>query len=170
MKKTVLFIALAALLMAEEPQPFKAKSIQPVQPFTGKITQLQQKLDPMFDIPLDKYPKWHCEAVLKNGHKATFISVKSMMQVFLHQDYFLKRGLLEDHIDKIYIKDYLTGEQANAKQAVYVFGSRIIGPHGDDLIPFASEANAKLFMMKNGGTKLLPYAKITAGLLRYLDM
>ena len=170
MKKTVFFIALATLLMAEGPQPFKAKTVQPAQPFTGKITQLRQKLDPMYDIPLDKYPKWHCEAVLKNGHKATFISVKSMMQVFLHQDYFIKRGLLEDTIDKIYISDYLSGEKVDAKQAMYVFGSRIVGPHGDDLIPFASESNAKLFMMKNGGTKLLPYAKITAGLLRYLDM
>jgi len=169
-KKTVFFIALATLLMAEGPQPFKAKTVQPAQPFTGKITQLRQKLDPMYDIPLDKYPKWHCEAVLKNGHKATFISVKSMMQVFLHQDYFIKRGLLEDTIDKIYISDYLSGEKVDAKQAMYVFGSRIVGPHGDDLIPFASESNAKLFMMKNGGTKLLPYAKITAGLLRYLDM
>ena len=53
---------------------------------------------------------------------------------------------------------------------MYVFGSKVIGPHGDDLIPFASEGNAKLFMMKHGGTKLLPYSKITAGLLRYLDM
>jgi len=169
-KKTVLFISLAALLMAEGPQPFKAKTVQPVQPFTGKITQLQQKLDPVYGIPLDKYPKWHCEATLKNGHKATFISVKSMMQVYLHQDYFIKRNLLEDTINKIYIKDYLSGEKVDAKQAVYVFGSRIVGPHGDDLIPFASESNAKLFMMKNGGTKLLPYAKITTGLLRYLDM
>ena len=170
MKKLIILVVLGGLLMAETPKPFKAKSVQPAQPFTGKITQLEQKLDPMFSISLDKYPKWHCEALLENGHKAEFISVKSMMQVYLHQEYFLKRNLLEDSINKIYIKDYLTGEQADAKQAVYVFGSRIIGPHGDDLIPFVTETNAKLFMMKHGGTKLLPYSKITAGLLRYLDM
>jgi len=166
----MVLIVLGVCLMAEAPKPFHAKTVQPVQPFTGKITQLEEKLDPMFSISLDKYPKWHASALLKNGHKAEFISVKSMMQVYMHQDYFLKRNLLEDNIDKIYIKDYLTGEQADAKQAVYVFGSRIIGPHGDDLIPFATETNAKLFMMKHGGTKLLPYSKITAGLLRYLDM
>lgn len=170
MKKYIAWILCGGLVMAGQVQPFKAKSIQPAQPFTGKITQLQQKLDPMFSIPLDKYPKWHAEAILKNGHKAEFISVKSMMQVYLHQDYFLKRKQLEDKIDKIIIKDYLTGEKKDAKSAVYVFGSRIVGPHGDDLIPFATETNAKLFMIKNGGTKLLPYGKITAGLLRYLDM
>ncbi len=170
MKKIILLISVASLLMAETPQPFKAKTVQSTQPFTGSITKLQEKLDPVFSIPMDKYPKWHCEAVLKNGHTETFISVKSMMQVYLHQEYFLKRNLLKDKIDKIYVKDYLTGEKVNAKQAVYVFGSRIEGPHGDDLIPFSTETNAKLFMMKHGGTKLLPYSKITTGLLRYLDM
>jgi len=170
MKKLMVLIVLGAWLMAEAPKPFHAKTVQPVQPFTGKITQLEQKLDPMFGISLDKYHKWHTSALLRNGHKAAFISVKSMMQVYMHQDYFLKRNLLEDKIDKIFIKDYLTGEKVNAKQSVYVFGSKVIGPHGDDLIPFASESNAKLFMMKHGGTKLLPYSKITAGLLRYLDM
>ena len=170
MKKLIVLFVLGTLLMAETAKPFNAKSVQPVHPFTGKITQLEQKLDPMFNISLEKYPKWHCEAQLTNGHKAVFISVKSMMQVYLHQNYFLKHHLLEDKIDKIYIKDYLSGEKTNAKQAVYVFGSRIVGPHGDDLIPFASESNAKLFMMKHGGSKLLPYSKITAGLLRYLDM
>ena len=167
MKKIVLYVCVGMVLMAEQAQPIKENKAQP---FTKKIMQLQQKLDPMFSIPLDKYPKWHCEAILKNGHNATFISVKSMMQVYLHQAYFLKHNLLEDKIEKIYIKDYLTGEKSDAKRAVYVFGSRVVGPHGDDLIPFASEANAKLFMMKNGGTKLLPYAKITIALLRYLDM
>jgi len=170
MKKLILLVTLGRLLMAGQPQPFKTKTLQPTQPFTGKIMQLKQKLDPMFSISLDKYPKWHATALLNNGHEAVFISVKSMMQVYLHQAYFLKRHLLEDSIDKIYIQDYLTGKKADAKTSVFVFGSRIVGPHGDDLIPFETETNAKIFMLKNGGTKLLPYAKITAGLLRYLDM
>jgi len=139
-------------------------------PFTGKITQLQTQLDPAYEMPLNKYPKWHCEATLKNGHKATFISVKSMMQVYFHQDYFKRHKLLEDDISQIFIKDFISEQKIEADKAVYLFGSRIIGPHGDDLIPFSSEANAKLFQMKNGGTKILPFAKLTKGLIRYLDM
>jgi len=138
-------------------------------PFTGKIKQLEQKLDPTYEIPLKQFPKWHCEAVLKNGKKVEFISVKSMMQVYFHQQYFQKHKLLDDDIQSLYVKDFISGQKIDAKKAVYLFGSRMIGPHGDDLIPFSSEANAKLFIMKNGGTKILPYEKLTIGLMRYLD-
>lgn len=140
------------------------------QPFTGKIMQLKQRLDPVYQIPLGKYPKWECEAVLKNGTKVPFVSVKSMMQVYRHQPYFRKHGILEDEIEKLYVKDYLNGIKVDASKAVYLFGSRVLGPHGDDLIPFASKENAKLFMMKNGGTKILPFQKLSSGLIRYLDM
>ena len=137
----------------------------------GEIKLLDQNAtDPAYQMPLKKYPQWLCEATLINGKTIQFISVKSMMQIYQHQDYFKKRKVLDGDIDKIYVQDFISGKRVDATKAVYVFGSRIVGPHGDDLIPFSSEANARLFMMKNGGTKILPYAKLTKGLIRYLDM
>jgi nitrous oxide reductase accessory protein NosL len=161
MKKIVWMMSIAGIvwLMAAEQVPF-----------TGKIMQLEKKLDPVYAIAMDKYPKWHCTALLKNGKKAVFISVKSMMQAFFHQPYFLKHKLLDAKIDKMYVKDFLTQKEVDATKALYVFGSRKTGPHGDDLIPFATEANAKLFMMKYGGSKILPFSKLSVGLIRYLDM
>ena len=140
-------------------------------PFAGKIILLDQNAtDPVYILPLKKYDKWLCEAELKNKKKVQFVSVKSMMQVAEHEEYFKKHGVLSAGIDKLYVQDFNTGRKIDASKAFYVFGSRIVGPHGDDLIPFASEENAKLFMMKHGGTKILPYAKLTKGLIRYLDM
>ena len=137
----------------------------------GEIKLLDQNAtDLAYQIPLKKYPKWLCEATLKNGKIVQFVSVKSMMQIYQHQDYFKKRKVLDAEIDKIYVQDFISGKKVDATKAVYLFGSRMVGPHGDDLIPFSSEENAKLFMMKNGGTKILPYAKLTKGLIRYLDM
>jgi len=137
----------------------------------GEIKLLDQNAtDLAYQIPLKKYPKWLCEATLKNGKIVQFVSVKSMMQIYQHQDYFKKRKVLDAEIDKIYVQDFISGKKVDATKAVYLFGSRVVGPHGDDLIPFSSEENAKLFMMKNGGTKILPYAKLTKGLIRYLDM
>jgi hypothetical protein len=139
--------------------------------FGGKIMLLDQNAsDLVYRIPLKKYPAWLCEAELKNGKKVQFVSVKAMMQVYQHQPYFIKRKLLDTGIKTIYVQDYLSGKRIEAAKALYLFGSRTVGPHGDDLIPFASEESAKLFMMKNGGTKILPYARITKGLIRYLDM
>lgn len=141
--------------------------------FTGKIMLLDKNAtDLTYNLPLNKqaYQKWLCEATLKNGKKVQFLSVKSMMQVYFHQDYFKRHKLLDASISKLYVQDFINGQKIDATKAVYIFGSRMVGPHGDDLIPFVSEENAKLFMMKNGGTKILPYAKLTKGLIRYLDM
>jgi len=130
----------------------------------------QNATDPSYLIPLKEYPEWLCEAKLKNGTTIQFVSVKSMMQMYQNQDYFKKLKLLDDDIDTIYIQDFISGNRGDATKAVYLFGSRMTGPHGDDLIPFASRKNAELFMMKNGGTKLLPFEKLSKGLIRYLDM
>jgi nitrous oxide reductase accessory protein NosL len=78
--------------------------------------------------------------------------------------------MMESPIKTLYVQDFMNGEKIDATRAVYVFGSKIVGPHGDDLIPLTSEERAKLFMMKNGGTKILPYQKLNKGLIRYLDM
>ena len=126
--------------------------------------------DLVYMLPLKEFPKWICEAELKNGKKVQFASVKSMMQLFFHQEYFKKRKLVDDVVKTIYVQDFISGRKIEASKAVYLFGSRMIGPHGDDLIPFESEDNAKLFMLKNGGTKILPYKKLSKGLIKYLDM
>jgi nitrous oxide reductase accessory protein NosL len=139
--------------------------------FAGEIALIDQNAtDPSYRLPLKQYPKWICEAKLKNGKILQFVSVKSMMQTYQHQEYFKKHKLLEDDIDTMYVQDFISGNRVDAAKATYLFGSKIVGPHGDDLIPFSSAESAKLFMMKNGGTKLLTFDKLSKGLVRYLDM
>ncbi len=139
--------------------------------FSGEIKlQEHNASDLVYAMPLNKYPQWLCEATLEDGTKKQFISVKSMMQVYQNQDYFIKHSLLPAKISKIYVQDYLSGKKVEAQKAFYIFGSHLVGPHGDDLIPFASERSAKLFELKYGGTKILPFARLSKGLIRYLDM
>lgn len=157
MKKLLLITILASLTIF-------AKDTNITNDFNPQIT------DMVYQLELKKYPKFLCEAKLKNGKTQKFVSVKSMMLVYTHQDYFKKHKLLEDSIDKIYVYDYLDSSKIEAQKAQYMFGSNVAGPHGDDLIPLKSQANVKLFKLKYGGTKLLPFTKITKGLLRYLDM
>ena len=134
-----------------------------------KVTD-QNATDAVYILPLKKYPKWLTEAELANGKKVQFVSVKSMMTVYQHQTYFKKHKFIDANITKISVQDFTSGRKVDAKKAVYIFGSKVIGPHGDDLIPFENIDNAKLFMFKNGGTKILRFNKLTKGLIRYLDM
>ena len=139
--------------------------------FAGEIKLLENNAtDPVYILPLKKYPKWLCEARLQSGKTVQFVSVKSMMTVYQHQKYFKKHNFIDSNITNLYVQDYLTGKKVDAKKAKYVFGSRLVGPHGDDLIPLSSDENAKIFMLKNGGTKVLPFEKLSKGLIRYLDM
>ena len=139
--------------------------------FGGEIKLLDQNAtDPVYHVPLKKYPQWLCEATTEGGKTLQFVSVKSMMQVYQHQDYFRHHKLLDGNITKLYVQDYLSGKKLPAEKAVYVFGSRLVGPHGDDLIPLENEEKAKLFMLRYGGTKVLPFSRLSKGLIRYLDM
>jgi len=126
--------------------------------------------DLAYQLPLKKYPQFLCEATLENGKVVQFVSVKAMMQVYFHQEYFIKHKFLETKIKDIYIQDYLNGTKKDAKRSVYVFGSHVAGPHGDDLIPFKDNYSANLFKLKYGGTRVMPFEKVTIGLIRYLDM
>ncbi len=137
----------------------------------GEITLTDQNAtDAVYVLPLKKYPKWLTEAELENGKKVQFISVKSLMSVYQHQAYFKKHKFIDANISKMSVQDFTSGRKIDAKNAVYLFGSKVTGPHGDDLIPFENMDNAKLFMLKNGGTKILRFDRLTKGLIRYLDM
>ncbi len=154
MKKFILIIAILAVSL-----------------FAGEIKLLDKNAnDPAYQLPLKKYPAFLCEATLKNGKIVQFVSVKAMMQVFFHQKYFIDHKYIDSNIKDMFVQDYLSGKKINAKDALYVFGSKVIGPHGDDLIPLENEASAKLFGIKFGGTRTLHYDKLSVGLIRYLDM
>ncbi len=128
-------------------------------------------LDPVYQLKVDDYPKFATKMVLKNGKKIRFCSVKAMMHFFFAPYRYPEYGVKSsEEIDKIYVKDYLSGKRVDAKKAWYVFGSRLVGPHGDDLIPFASKTRAELFVKRYGGTRIMPFEKLSAGLVRYLDM
>ena len=128
-------------------------------------------LDPFYRIKVDKYPKFQTEIVLKNGRKIRFCCVKSMLAFYFSPYRFPEYGVKDSsEIDTMYVKDYLDGGRIDAKKAWYVFGSRLVGPHGDDLIPFSSKTRAELFVKRYGGTRIMEFEKLSAGLVRYLDM
>jgi len=139
--------------------------------FAGGIKLLDANAtDIVYKMPLKKYPDFLCEAKLENGKTIQFISVKSMLQVYFHQEYFLKHKMIDAKIKDIFIQDYLNKTKKDAKRSIFVFGSHVVGPHGDDLIPFKDRYSAKLFKIKYGGTKIMSFDEITLGLIKYLDM
>ncbi|WOE70810.1 nitrous oxide reductase accessory protein NosL [Hydrogenimonas thermophila] len=138
-----------------------------------KVSELN-KLDPAYKIEINKYPKFEARIVLKNGNEIRFCCVKSMFHFYYKPSDFPEYGIKDrEEIDKIVVKDYLDGSYIDAKKAWYVFGSRLMGPHGDDLIPLSSKTKAELFMKRYGGTVIMDYKTVDQkgyGLIKYLDM
>ncbi|CUU80830.1 nitrous oxide reductase accessory protein NosL [Campylobacter hyointestinalis] len=119
---------------------------------------------PIKFIDVFSHPDWISVLEYKNGEKVLFSSVKPMFHYFYVSSY--------KHISplkKMYVTDFKTKKLIDASDAFYVFGSRIVSASGDDLIPFSSMEDAKEFMDKNSGHKILKFNEITKKLIDYLD-
>ncbi|BDY12428.1 nitrous oxide reductase accessory protein NosL [Hydrogenimonas cancrithermarum] len=130
--------------------------------------------DPVYQLMIDKFPKFETEMILKNGKHIRFCCVKAMMNFYYHPEKYPEYGVKDrTEVDKMYVKDYLGGERVPIEKAWFVFGSRLTGPHGDDLIPFSSRTKAELFVKRYGGTRIMDFDEMGNkgyGLIRYLDM
>ena len=149
-------------------QPSKAADHRAAKPLRGK-------LDPVYLINVEKYPKFEAEMTLKNGKTLRFCCVKSLMNFYYHPEKYPGYGVgpKGEEIDRLYVRDYLDGTKLPAEKAWYVFGSRLVGPHGDDLIPLSSKTRAELFVQRYGGTRIMNYEELRKkgfGLIKYLDM
>ena len=114
-----------------------------------------------------KYPKWAAQMdFTQNGAKHTvyFDGVKDMMK------FYFKPAKWGKYYDikpvQMLVSDYYSRKVVNAKDAFYVTGSDVLGPMGEELIPFFSEENAKTFMKDHNGRKLLRFDEITGKTLR----
>jgi nitrous oxide reductase accessory protein NosL len=67
------------------------------------------------------------------------------------------------------VTDYYSTQSIAARGAWFVAGSDVLGPMGRELVPFASEKEARGFLRDHGGTAVLPFADVTPEVLRALE-
>ncbi len=154
MKKIILFLFLTLSLFANENN--------------------NTKIDPVYMMDTTKYPKFGAKIILSNGKEIYFATVKSMFDFYFRPrnfpEYKIKK---EGDFKKLLVKEYLSGKYIDAKKALFVFGSRLQSPKGDDLIPVRNKDALNIYMLKYGGTKVLDFNDIKRrgiALIKYLDM
>jgi nitrous oxide reductase accessory protein NosL len=157
-----LWIALLALPLFAAVEALPEKAANP------------EGLDPTYLIKVDKYPKFEADIVLKDGRLIRFCCPKSMFHFYFKPYHFPEYKVQNaDAIDRLVVRDYLDGALVDAKKAWYVFGSRLSGPHGDDLIPLATKTRAELFVKRYGGSRIMDFDTVQAkgyGLIKFLDL
>jgi nitrous oxide reductase accessory protein NosL len=119
----------------------------------------------MFVAP---YVDWNATIAFSDSFSAIFDGSKDMFKYYLDiRKYAPARD--KDMITSITVKDYFSKEDIDARKAYYVIWGDVYGPMGHEPIPFAKEADAKKFLKKHHGKKVLRFTDITLKLLHDLD-
>jgi len=117
-----------------------------------------------------KNPKWVGKIELLNGKKLFFSSPKSLIEFYLRPGKWFDVGVKsEKDFKDIIVTDYLTMKLINAKDAFYIYGSRITSIAGDDLVAIEGEENSRNFSKSYGGKRVLKFTEISAALIRLIN-
>lgn len=108
-------------------------------------------------MPSEEFPKWQSKIKTNSGEKRS-CSPRCMFISVL--DIEVK------NVKSIKIREYYNQKEIDAKKAFYVIGSDIIGPMGKDLVPFATEADAKEFMQDHKGKKILEFGQVNLKIIQ----
>ncbi|MCF6309580.1 MAG: nitrous oxide reductase accessory protein NosL [Sulfurimonas sp.] len=144
-------------------KPMKEKQLQALSLYLFEVKRFDnlKKNDAIIQVTKDdkcpvcgmfvyKYPKWVAQIFYKNSHYS-FDGVKDMMKYYYEH---------RKDISKILVIDYYSHETIDALKAYFVIGSDVYGPMGDEIVPFKSKSEAKVFSMDHKGFKVLNFDEI----------
>ncbi|MDK9694270.1 MAG: nitrous oxide reductase accessory protein NosL [Sulfurimonas sp.] len=121
-------------------------------------------------LKVHKDPQWVSKIELTNGKKLFFSSPKSMIEFYHQPGRWYDIGVKsEEDFKELLVTDYNTLKPIDAKGAFYVYGSSKTSQAGDDLVPFASYEDAKIFSQNNNGKKIFSFKEIKESLIRLLN-
>lgn len=117
-----------------------------------------------------KDPSWVSKIELNNGKKIFFSSPKSMFEFYFQPGKWFDVGVKsEKDFKNILVTDFKTLKPVKAKGAFYIYGTNVIGPAGDDLIPFDSYAAAEEFSKEHNGKRILSFKEVSDALIRLIN-
>lgn len=98
-----------------------------------------------------RFPQWQTQIIFSDGTMVPFDGAKDMFKYLLKMaEYNKQRNRGE--VAAVWVRDYAGGGWLDGEGAFYVVGSSVMGPMGQELVPFASAPAAMEFQGKNGGT------------------
>lgn len=107
-----------------------------------------------------RYPKWIAEVVFKDGKYAVFDGPKDMFRYYFDMGRYDKSRSRED-VAGIFVTEYYTTKRIPAADALFVLGSDVPGPMGEELIPVGTRGEAEVFMKDHKGRKILAFDQVT---------
>lgn len=126
-------------------------------------------LCPVCGMLVAKYPHWIATILYKDAHAAHhFDGAKDMFKFWFEPGKYVK-GRSQALIGDIGVTDYYDLKRIDARSALYVIGSDVLGPMGHEFIPLATLADARDFLKEHKGKRILRFDEITKEMPLQLD-
>ena len=123
---------------------------------------------PVCGMLVSKYPNWVATIVYKDGHAHHFDGAKDMFKFWFDPGHYAKNHRRED-MTALWVTDYYNLQPIDARNALYVIGSDVLGPMGHEFIPLATREDAEEFSHEHKGRRILRFDEVTAELAVRLD-
>lgn len=123
---------------------------------------------PVCGMLVARYPAWIATVVYADGQADHFDGAKDLFKYLFDLPRYAP-GRATDDITAIGVTEYYGLSRIDAYSAWYVVGSDVLGPMGHELVPLASENDAREFLEDHAGTRILRFDEIDRILLRDLD-
>lgn len=107
----------------------------------------------MFVAP---FPTWLAVAELKDGRRFYFDGPKDLFIFAFDVPGYLPGGSRAD-IARLQVTEYYSAKLLPVEAVLFVVGSDVLGPMGQELVPVEGTEKARTFRRDHGGTKLLRY-------------
>ena len=111
------------------------------------------------NMVVEKYPNWIEKAVVTGGDTLYFDGPRCMFKILLETS---------KNIQTVLVKDYYNLKYTDGRTAFYVTGSDILGPMGNELIPFSSEQAANDFLSEHKGKRIVRFDDVDMKLVMKL--
>ena len=125
-------------------------------------------LCPVCGMLVAKYPAWVAIARYRDGHAHFFDGAKDLFKYLFNVSRYAPGHRREDVAD-LWVTEYYGLTRVDARRALYVIGSDVLGPMGHEFVPLASESEADDFLRDHKGRRVLRYEEITAQRAERLD-
>jgi nitrous oxide reductase accessory protein NosL len=139
----------------------------------NNVTVNEDEKCPVCGMFTYKYPRWASQIFfIHDGHTDhfSFDGVKDMMKFYFNPNKWGDYGHFnKKNISSILVTDYYTQKGIDGTKAFYVIYSDILGPMGNELIPFENLNDAKVFKQDHRGTKVIGFDDINANIVYALD-
>lgn len=122
---------------------------------------------PVCGMFVSKYPEWVAGVRFPDGTYAVFDGPKDLFTFWLQQDRYAPG---RDRASmRPFVTDYYAVKPVDARTAHYVAGSDVLGPMGRELVPFATESDAREFARDHRGKRIVAFDDVNLVFLKGLD-